>query len=204
MTKKSCTRCGTCCENGGPALHGEDACLMGTVLSFSDLVTLRAGEPAHDQIADEIRPLEREIVKLAGRDPLTGRWACRFHTGEGCAIYADRPMECRLLDCRDTAALVAAYDVDRLTRLDLLPDKSPPVLLIVQHEESCPAGRALELAKSDDPEDARTLKEMIAYDHALRDTLAEKGLGRSELLFLLGRPLDVVLKPVLEEKKEKK
>ena len=44
------TRCGNYCKGGGPALHTEDAPLLGSSLAYSDLVTLRAGEPAFDHV----------------------------------------------------------------------------------------------------------------------------------------------------------
>ncbi len=193
-----CTRCGDCCTGGGPALHAEDARLVGAVLAYADLVTLRAGEPAFDQPRGAILPLPAEIVKIAGRDMAGNDWACRFYKGPdgGCAIYAERPLECRLLDCRDTAALEAAYAAGRLTRLDLLPMHSVPAEILREHEAACPAGRAVELAGRHGREAAGNLAEMLAYDRAFRAALRERGMGEAEMLFLLGRPLDAVVAAV--------
>lgn len=195
-----CKRCGACCEGGGPALHAEDASLLGTALAYSDLVTLRAGEPAFDQPSGMVLPLAAEIVKVAGRDITRGEWSCRFSSKAGgeaeCAIYANRPLECRLLDCEDTSALTAAYRNDRLTRLDLLPLDSVPAELVREHEAACPAGRAVELARTPGREAAEALAEILAYDRAFRAALCERGMGEAEMLFLLGRPLDVVIEAV--------
>lgn len=199
----TCTRCGDCCAGGGPALHAEDRPLVGTVLAFSDLVTLRAGEPAHDQPSGLVLPLGSEIVKVAGSDVARGKWSCRFYqvsgvgeTKGGCSIYENRPLECRLLDCRDTSALEGVYGAGRLARLDLLPMDSVPATLLREHEAACPAGRAVELARTPGKEAAGALAEILAYDRAFRAALCERGMGEGELLFLLGRPLEIMVEAV--------
>lgn len=189
----TCRRCAACCRAAGPALHEQDLGLVGTAFSLADLVTLRAGELAFDQPAKAVRPLAAEIVKLAGLDPEAGRWDCVFLTEKGCGIYASRPLECRLLDCRDTSALENAYSSGRLTRLDILPPESALAEIVRLHEEHCPMAEALGLSREGGTAHAR-LDEMLAFDRSLRATLAERDFSPALLRFLLGRPLDTVLR----------
>lgn len=189
----TCRRCAACCRAAGPALHEQDLDLVGTAFTLADLMTLRAGEPAFDQPAKAVRPLAAEIVKLAGLNPEAGRWDCVFLTEQGCGIYASRPLECRLLDCRDTSALENAYASGRLTRLDILPPESALAEIVRLHEERCPMAEALTLAREHRMAHAR-LDEMLAFDRSLRATLTERDFSPPLLRFLLGRPLDAVLR----------
>ncbi|MEW5773180.1 MAG: YkgJ family cysteine cluster protein [Thermodesulfobacteriota bacterium] len=195
MTDLACDRCGQCCRQGGPALHAEDLPLVrDKVLTYADLFTLRRGEPARDQFRDRLLPLEAELVKLKGAgDP---SWTCVFlQEPAGCGIYASRPLECRLLSCKDTAALAAAYASGRLGRADILPPGSALAQLAAEHEARCPVPeltRLLAASRAGDGGAARAAADMLAYDRAFRAALADKGLPADILPFLLGRPLDVV------------
>lgn len=200
MSGFACERCGECCRRGGPALHAEDLDLVRSrVLAYSHLFTLRQGEPAHDQVRNRVLPLEAEIVKLkAAGDP---SWTCVFYleAERGCAIYASRPLECRLLSCQDTAALEAAYARGRLTRAHIIPANSALAELAAEHEARCPAPRLASLlaaARDGDPAAARAAREMQAYDRAFRTALIAKGLPADILPFLLGRPLDTVARQI--------
>lgn len=118
-----CRGCGACCRKGGPALHAQDLKLFRTGrLAPEHCLTLRAGEPAR-HLDGEVRPLERELVKLRPRQGAPGGdWTCLFlhQPGNRCARYAHRPAECRALLCRDVRAITALHGVDRVTRLDVL------------------------------------------------------------------------------------
>lgn len=203
MAAPTCDRCGRCCRAGGPALHAADLPLVGSrgdrVLTYAHLFTLRRGEPAHDQVQGRLLPLDEEMVKLkAAGDP---DWTCVFYqeAGHGCAIYAHRPLECRLLSCKDTAPLAAAYAQDRLGRADILPPGSALADLAAEHEARCPVpelSRLLAAARSGDAAAAQAAADMLAYDRAFRAALVDKGLPADVLPFLLGRPLDVVARQV--------
>jgi Fe-S-cluster containining protein len=116
----SCSRCGTCCRKGGPALHREDRHLVEQGLIHTrHLYTIRRGEWVHDPITGALVQASGDIIKIKGA---SGTWACRFfedgpHT---CRIYADRPLECRTLTCWNTAGIERVYEIDRLTREDLI------------------------------------------------------------------------------------
>lgn len=207
MTAPACARCGQCCRQGGPALHAEDLPLVrDKVLAYADLFTLRRGEPARDQFQERLLPLETELVKIKGAgDP---DWACIFLTDPaGCGIYASRPLECRLLSCRDTAPLARAYASGRLARAHILPPGSALAQLAREHEARCPVpelARRLTAARSGDSAAARAVSDMLGYDRAFRAALVEKGLPADVLPFLLGRPLDIVARQVEAAKTEEK
>lgn len=192
MSQDQCKRCGECCRSGGPALHLEDLDLIRSgVIPASALITFRAGEYVHDQPAGGLITLESEIVKIRGRE---GGWTCLFYGPEAstCAIYENRPAECRALKCWDTSGLEAMYAADRVTRADIL---GPGAMEIVaEHERRCPVGRAVSLAHA-----GRNLEleAMYRYDFSLRVTLAERGASPEEIGFLLGRELKTVVDLVL-------
>ncbi len=192
-----CKRCGQCCRNGGPALHTQDLPLIqdGTI-PLADIVTLRAGERVFDQPAQDIRQLDREMLKIKGRD---GSWTCRYLSPESntCGVYATRPAECEALFCRDVEPLKAMYDKDRLTRADLIPEGHPLVELMAEHDRRCAPARLEELAKAareGDREAGEALREMVAYDREVRRLVPGKtGMDPEMLDFLFGRPARVLL-----------
>ncbi len=102
-----CRRCGMCCLRGGPTLMVEDASrLVSGVLTLESLVCLRVGEWARDDARGELRPLEKEHIKVAGLGGQAHPWRCRYYRdGTGCAIYAQRPAQCTALFCMNTAPL---------------------------------------------------------------------------------------------------
>ncbi len=193
-----CRRCGDCCRNGGPALHKDDMDLIqdGTI-PLSAIVTLRPGERAYDQPAQDIRPLDDEILKIKGRD---GTWTCSFYSPEGrnCGMYDNRPVECETLFCRDIAPLEAMYREDRLKRVDLLPKGHPLLELIAEHDTKCGPRLMEETAKKareGDDEAGEALREMVIFDMEVRRLVPEKAGMDPELTdFLFGRPLRVLLR----------
>ncbi|MDD4953106.1 MAG: YkgJ family cysteine cluster protein [Desulfovibrionaceae bacterium] len=199
---RACRRCGECCKKGGPALHKKDLGLIGPgrALGLKDLVTLRAGEPVHDQPRGAVLALDSEVVKIR---PAPGSAACVFYQAQdsACGIYPDRPLECRLLDCRDTSAIEAEYHRDRLSRADALGPDNPLLELVREHEKNCPAGRLAELVHALDGVDAQSaaleLGRMLRYDAEMRRLSLERaGLSPDQLDFFFGRAPEEVLGPL--------
>lgn len=222
-----CRRCGECCLRGGPTLMREDAALLAGegALPLESLVCLRAGEWARDDARGALRPLDRELLKLAGTGESGHPWRCLYYRGgAGCGIYARRPVQCRVLLCADTAPLEALLanrqSLDRCAALEVLTDALPPAAracwpeLTEAHDEACPADRALALASAlgfrprlapvpaplaaEDLEAARAeLAELVRYDAAFRELCVTRGRVPAQVLpFLLGRPLAALLRDV--------
>lgn len=166
-------------------------------IQLSNMVTLRPGERAYDQISQNVLPLDSEIIKVKGRD---GTWTCTFFSPEGrnCGLYDNRPEECRLLFCREPEPLAEMYDKNRLNRTDLLPENHPLMELILEHDKRCAPLLMEEQAKKareGDADAGRALKEMVAYDMEVRRLVIEKmGAGNDMTEFLFGRPLRTLLK----------
>ncbi|MCU0560180.1 MAG: YkgJ family cysteine cluster protein [Desulfobacterales bacterium] len=190
----ACTRCGACCRAGGPALHREDRQLIvAGHIHTRDLYTIRRGEMAYDQIRGVAQPTRADIIKIKGQ----GRsWTCRlFDAAAGaCRIYAERPLECRLLECWNTDRLARAYARGRLTRRDVIGEIQGVWAVVEEHQRRCDHRRVLKLlAPGPDGRAERRRRElaaMVRYDEELRArVLARIGLEAEMLDFLFGRPL---------------
>lgn len=207
----SCTQCGECCKKGGPALHIEDKFLvMQGKLPASGLFTLRKGEIALEPIENKKITLEEEIIKI--RPDRDRDWACIHlsENGGACDIYETRPVECRLLKCWDTRALLARYQEDRLTRKDLFGAVEGLWDLIEDHEKRCAYARIQTLVAGLENQDLREentekLGEIILYDKHIREVMKEKKpeMGKLEDL-LFGRSLMETLPLMFDLKIEKK
>jgi len=74
---------------------------------------IRPGEPVLDPVAGQVIRAESAMLKIRGR----GRgWTCCFFSDDppACRIHAKRPLECRLLFCRDPGPLTAIIGRDLL------------------------------------------------------------------------------------------
>lgn len=192
----ACRRCGICCSKGGPALHDQDASLVGGVLPMEQLLTLRVGEMVMDQPLGKVVPLVEEIIKIRSAP---GSTACMLYddAAKTCAVYENRPAECRELLCENDERLKAMYDKDRLCRRDLLPEGHPLLEIVEDHDRRCSPRKLTSLARrvvSGEEQALEELGEILAYDASLRELVPEKsGLPAEAMDFLLGRSLDLVL-----------
>lgn len=197
-----CRQCGTCCEKGGPALHLSDRHLVENgQIPARFLFTLRRGERVHDPVKGILAPLADEVVKIRG----TGnRWTCRFYdpNTRGCTIYDVRPLECRVLDCRNPRTMIAVYETDRIVRKDLLAGVPALLDLVEDHDHRCDYRQLNALMAQGQTDDGRyhqeaAILEAVHYDAQLRAVMVEKTETDAEILdFLLGRPLTVTLRPL--------
>jgi Fe-S-cluster containining protein len=199
---ETCKRCGTCCQQGGPALHGPDVeLLQAGLLNLDDLITVRRGELAFQPLADRPEPVLNEFLKMKGQN---GTWCCAFYdqTTKGCLRYAHRPMACGLLDCTNTGPLLAIAGQNLLTRFDCITPDDPMLLLVHEHERLCPcpdlATINQDLNQGDNP--ANLLAELEAAVHsdlAFRSPVAaDFQLSLDRELFYFGRPLFQLLVPL--------
>ena len=198
----TCKRCGTCCQQGGPALHGPDVELLRAGrLNLDDLITVRRGELAFQPLADRPEPVPHEFLKLKGQN---GTWCCAFYdeTTKGCLRYAHRPMACGLLDCADTGPLLAIAGQDLLTRFDCIAPDDPLLPLAHEHEQLCPCPDMQTISR--DLEQTETpatllpeLEAAVNRDLAFRSRVADEfQLSLAQELFYFGRPLFQLLLPL--------
>ena len=195
-----CQRCGVCCQKGGPSLHVEDRPLIEKgYISADNLVTLRRGELAADNVKGTLAPLTEEIIKIKGQG---GRWTCRFYDAQdrSCRVYAHRPLECRVLNCRDTRQIERIYATQRLNREDLLASLSGLWDLIDAHEQRCShahlSARVYEGRRMGNPSaQEEAILETLRYDAHVRQLVVENGRLAAGLLdFVFGRPLSQTIR----------
>ena len=198
----NCKRCGTCCRQGGPALHGSDLELLRAGhLRLDDLITVRRGELAFQPLAASPEPVAHEFLKLTGRN---GSWQCVFYdeATKGCGRYEHRPMACGLLDCTNTGPLLDIAGQDLLTRFDCIADDDPLLPLVHEYEQLCPCpdlqtiGQELGQAETDAPL-LVGLEAAVNADLAFRSRVtADHHLSLAQELFYFGRPLFQLLLPL--------
>ncbi len=191
--KKECDRCGTCCNNGGPALHDSDLELVRQgVISPVDLFTIRAGELIRDNINGGLFYTEAEIIKLAPR-PASSRCRLYDHDGRACTMYEERPVQCRAMKCWNTSEIINLYGRDRMGRKDLFGHIPWLWEMIETHEAACRYSEIRTLSEqraAGDNAAGRALSKMIDYDHGIRRVMIEKGGIESGMLAILfGRSL---------------
>ncbi len=193
MDQTRCSRCGTCCEKGGPALHAEDLDLvLHKKIPVQDLYTIRKGETVYDNVTGRLINTPREIIKLKSVENSS---VCIYYDAgqKACRIYDIRPLECRLMACWDTEALAAAYGTDRLDRESIFGNLDWLMDLIRTHEEKCGYERIEALAEKRRLKEAgasEEIMEAVGYDAEMRRVVQEKaGMGAGMMDLIFGRPL---------------
>ena len=189
-----CQRCGTCCQKGGPALHLSDKALIDEgIIPANCLYTLRKGELARDPFSEKLTELNSELIKIRGQ---SDKWTCTYFETESsqCRIYSHRPVECRALQCWDTAEFVKTYKGEHLTRQHLLEDMAGLWDVIVDHEERCAYTKIKQwvsrLVGNKQQVAMQSIIEAVRYDKEIRNLVVEKGNLDPEMTdFLFGRPL---------------
>lgn len=198
-TKQECDRCGTCCTNGGPALHNGDMVLLqDNWLNPEHLITIRKGEPVFSPTADKPEPAVSEIIKIKGQGV---EWTCLFfHENDAtCEIYEHRPLECSLLKCWDTDELEKIAGKNLLNRRDIIAPHDPVLAFVEIHDEKCGLEKLAHLLaalnKKDSQQQVLTdLTSLVNTDLTIRSqACARFGLSLDLELFFFGRPLFKIL-----------
>lgn len=194
-----CLRCGTCCQKGGPALHGADLELVRSGrLPLHDLVTIRRGELAYTPLSGRIEPVTQELVKIRG----TGEaWCCCYYDpAGGCSIYDRRPVACRVLKCWQPEESLALIGQDLLSRLDILEQDDLLRSLVLEHERLCPCpdmGGVERSLAARNGSILPSLEGQVSRDLAFRDRVVRMHrLSLGLEMFLFGRPLFQLLQPL--------
>ncbi len=198
-SQSACRQCGTCCRNGGAALHQSDiSILQQGLIPRSDLITIRKGEFAHNPLSGSIQATANEIVKLRG----TGKeWVCCYYDplSKSCKIYGNRPVACSTLKCWEPEESLKLVGTDLLSRVEILGNDSATILLIAEYEGNCPLpdfknlGYDLDLSAG---ETLEGLEKSVNSDLAFRNhAVALSAMILKDEMFLFGRPLFQMLSP---------
>ncbi len=192
-SQTQCLRCGTCCANGGPALHNDDlSLLLGNTLPLKNILTIRKGEPAFSPIENAVLPSQQELLKIKG---CNNTWQCMFYSvsDKSCGIYLNRPIECETLKCWDPSDLKELIFKNTLCRKDILKDNDQIIELIDIHERNCSFKKLLELnseLQTNREEIIEEIKKMIEWDLLFRQNNCQKlALDIDMEMVYFGRPL---------------
>ena len=190
-TRPYCLRCGTCCRKGSPSLYRDDLPLIRAgIIRRIDLLTLRSGEIGFSNEKNCLVEIAQEQIKI--REKPRSRECLFFNPGDsGCAIYTNRPLQCRILECWHPEQFKKLSNNKLLSRKYLLNTEDPLWPVIRSHEERCGFTRIKEALRQDaegGDKEGKSLMEIIDYDFQVRDFLIEKfSLHADHLEFILGR-----------------
>lgn len=193
-----CRRCGSCCRQGGPALHKKDLPLVRDGrIQRNRLITIRQGELVLHPYVDKVRPATVELVKLSGGK---GIWSCCYYDEtSGCTIYSDRPIACSVLKCWDTAELLDLVEKETLNRFDIIDPDEPILPMIIDHERLFPCDFLSDLAsgKAISQRMKQDIQRLVTEDLKYRSQMVTAyQLHLEDELFYFGRPLFQNLKPL--------
>lgn len=194
-----CKRCCTCCAKGGPALHKEDLDLIKSgKLHGKFLFTIREGEPAEDNVKGGLIQVKTDIIKIKSKDGMEACLYANFSNNQ-CSIYDDRPIECRVLKCWDTAEIEELYNKDRLTRKDIIGDIQGLWELVEDHQQKCSFSKVKQIIDESQGkihgERLEQLLEIVQYDISIRALVLEKTDTDPNLIpFLFGTPMQSILR----------
>jgi len=201
-TRPYCQRCGGCCEGAGPTLYpGDERLVQEGIVARSQLVTLRVGETVFSRWHGRPLALEQECVRIGA----AGSQGCSLFdpVGKSCAIYDDRPSQCRTQRCWDTSAADQLIATPGLTRWQLLDETSGARPLMAVHDRTCSVTRLRELlpaARAGDDDAQAALDQLVADDRQIRKQLIDDGHAtEDELAFLLGSPCDELVQRLADE-----
>ncbi len=193
VQRTGCVRCGTCCNVSSPMLLKEDMALfVSNLLNDTNTYTVRVGEPLYNRKEQAIHFAPFEVIKICEYN------GCQMYVRgiEGpaeCAIYEDRPVQCRDYKCWHAEPPMEGLEGRSLTRADLFGTIQPLYEVIKRHEEVCPYEVMTDLISSierGDEDKVEALLDMLKFDLTTRGFLSERfGLSKSAMNLVLGRPM---------------
>ena len=187
-----CIRCGECCLRSSPSLQITDVPLVNeSVIERSDLYSVRVGELVQDNIRDELKVTDTELIKVREK---TSGGGCIFYDDaeKACTIYGDRPAQCRALTCWDESEFMRVHAEPKAGRKEIIHDRTL-LRLIDEHEKRCAYAqleRYVKKIERDGEAAVEKILQALKFDHDIRLLIPEKlGVDSDEMDLILGRPL---------------
>jgi len=187
-----CIRCGECCLHSSPSLQITDVHLVNeNVIERSDLYNVRVGELVQDNIRDELKVTDTELIKVREKESGGG---CSFYDDaeKACTIYGHRPAQCKALACWDESEFMRVYSKPKAGRKEIIHDQTL-LRLIDEHEKRCAytqLERYVKKIERDGEAAVEKILEILKFDHDIRLLIPEKlGVDSDEVDLILGRPL---------------
>jgi Fe-S-cluster containining protein len=187
-----CIRCGECCIRSSPTLQIEDIRLIKDgLIQRRDLYTIRIGELVRDNITNQLKISDKELIKI--KEKPKGR-GCIYYSekNSACMVYDHRPAQCSALACWDEREFIRVFKGPKLTRKEVIDDR---ILLglIEQHEKKCSYLAFEKRVRQIEVEGEKAVQGILAllrFDHRLRPFVSEKmGIDPKEMALIFGRPL---------------
>ncbi|MCE5336866.1 MAG: YkgJ family cysteine cluster protein [Desulfobacteraceae bacterium] len=187
-----CVQCGECCRRGSPTLHREDLELLRSgKIPWGKIMTLRSGEPARSPFDGRPFLLPEERIKIREKE---GSRECTFFDSEAgqCAIYDDRPLQCRAQACWDPMpARDLAEQQPFLKRADIFEGVGVLLDMIAEHENRCgfaSLADAFEALSRNGGENVDEILRHLSYEDHFRRFVSEKfQVPGTDLELLFGR-----------------
>lgn len=173
----ACVQCGTCCRKGSPSLQLEDLeLLQAGRIPWNQLVTLRRGEPVQSPFDRKPFFLLDERIKMRER---ADTQECVFFNADTClcAIYADRPVQCRAQACWDPAPAQDLAKQPYLTRRDIFKSVDLLLEIILEHDKRCSFRKlndAFDRLIETKGETVGEVLEILSYEEHFRNFIGEK------------------------------
>lgn len=185
-------RCGECCLNASPTLHVDDLSLIqeGRILK-RDLYAIRPGEMVRDNIQDQLKITETELIKV--KEKGTGKGCIYYnHDNKDCRIYEHRPSQCSAFLCWDDREFIRVYESPKLARSGIIQDENL-LDLIAHHEKRCGYRELEAVVMQIEAVGEKAVEDIISilrFDHELRSLVSGKmGIDIGEMNLVFGRPL---------------
>jgi len=185
-----CVQCGECCRTGSPTLQAEDFELLRTgKIPWEQLITLRQGEPARS-LDGQPFVLPEERIKV--REKENSR-QCVFLDDETdqCAIYADRPLQCRAQACWDPIPARDLADQPFLLRKHIFEDVQLLLDIIAEHDARCSfdaLSDAFQKLGENGQDNFGEILRMLSYEEHFRKFISEQfNIPPANIELVLGR-----------------
>ena len=187
-----CIRCGECCLSSTPSFQLTDVPLVNErIIKRSDLYTVRVGELVRDNIRDEMKITDKELIKMREKETAGG---CIFYDAaeKRCTIYEHRPAQCKALACWDEREFMRVYATPNADRKEIIYDQTL-LRLIDEHEKRCAYAqldRYVKKIERDGEAAVEKILQILKFDYEIRLLIPEKlDVDPDEMDLILGRPL---------------